>query len=442
MAFPGMLARETSGGLPGGFAIIMSFMQVAILSIGDELVLGQTLDTNSAFLSQQLAERGIMTLFHQTVADDLPVMVRMIQQATEQVDVIIITGGLGPTDDDLTRQALAQAMNVELVLDEDSLHAIDNMFARRGKPTPDMNRVQAYHPVGSEMLPNDCGTAPGIVATLGRATIYVVPGVPSEMKRMWETSIEPQMRKLAATGRFLFTRKINTFGRGESAVAEQLGSLCDRDRNPMIGTTVADGIVSIRVRSEFDAAELAQLHLDQATEQIEQLLGDIVFGHDDQTIQQSLVELLMQQKRTLAVAESCTGGLIGQMLTEVPGASSVILGGWITYANEMKIQQLGVPAEAIAEYGAVSEEVVRAMVQGAQKRSGSDLAIAITGIAGPDGGTDDKPVGTVWVGLADGSDVITSHFIFNGNREVVRDRAAKTACQMLRLRLLGKDGLL
>lgn len=414
-------------------------MQAAILSIGDELVLGQTVDTNSAFLSAQLASRGIMTLLHQTVADDMQAMVDMIDYAARRVELIIISGGLGPTDDDLTRQALAQAMGVELVLDTEQLPLIEVIFTRRGKPMPDRNKIQAYHPVGTTMITNTCGTAPGIIAKHHRATIYVTPGVPSEMKTMWQLSILPEILKLNPAQRFIHTSKVNTFGRGESTVAEELGELFDRTRNPKVGTTVSRGIVSVRIRSEFDTDEQARTELDKTVELVKLAVGPIAYSTQETTIQQVLVQMLIERKLTVATAESCTGGLIAKMLTDIPGSSSAVKGGWVTYANEMKMRELGVPKQMLIDHGAVSQPVAMQMARSARDQADSDLAVSVTGIAGPDGGTAEKPVGTVWMGFADTGGVTARRFLFNGTRDTVRDRTAKMACQMLRIRLLGED---
>ena len=414
-------------------------MQAAILSIGDELVLGQTVDTNSAYLSGQLASRGIMTLLHQTVADDMDAMVDMIDYASRRVELIIISGGLGPTDDDLTRQALARAMGTQLVIDNEQLPLIEAIFTRRGKPMPDRNRIQAYHPAGTTMITNTCGTAPGIVAKLNKATLFVTPGVPSEMKTMWDLSILPEILKLIPSQRFIHTMKVNTFGRGESTIAEELGELFDRTRNPKVGTTVSAGIVSVRIRSEFNTDEKARAELDHTVEAVKAKLGCIVYSTEATTIQEVLVKMLIERNLTVATAESCTGGLIAKFLTDIPGSSSVVKGGWVTYANEMKIRELGVTPQMLSEYGAVSQPVALHMAKSAREQAGSDLAVSVTGIAGPDGGSDEKPVGTVWMGIADGNGVTARRFQFNGTRDTVRDRTAKMACQMLRMRLLGQD---
>jgi nicotinamide-nucleotide amidase len=414
-------------------------MHAIILSIGDELVLGQTVDTNSAWLSARLAGNGIPTLYHHTIADDMPAIVKAIRLASEDADLVIISGGLGPTEDDLTRQALAEAMGVELFEDAASLEQLQRWFAGRGRPMPDRNRVQVLCPRGATMIENTAGTAPGIRAAFGRATFYVTPGVPREMKVMFERSIEPEILASGVMGDrgVILTLKVNTFGAGESTVAEQLGELMDRSRNPKVGTTVANGIVSVRVRSEFPTRDTAQAALDQTVALIHERLGAVVFGTEDDTLQQALVTLLTQHGETVTTAESCTGGMIGEMITDVPGSSAAYVGGWITYSNAQKADRLGVPVAVLEAHGAVSEPVVRAMAEGALERSGATHALAVTGIAGPDGGTADKPVGTIWLGLASTADETQTMLLrLSGDRATIRDRTAKCAMQMLRLRLL------
>jgi nicotinamide-nucleotide amidase len=421
-------------------------MQAVILSIGDELVLGQTVDANSAWLSARLAEQGITTRYHQTLADEQHAIAQAITAAAEHAELVLITGGLGPTSDDLTRQALAEALQSRLVTDPKSLEQIEAFFAARGKTMPERNAVQAQRPEKARAVLNDAGTAPGIEAQLAGATIYAMPGVPREMRRMWQNSLAPAIARnyTDAPARVIRTRKLNTFGLGESDVAERLGNLMQRGGNPTVGTTVSDGIVSVRVRAEFATAEQADQALDQTCAQIEQYLGPILFGRDDDTLQTAVLALLHEQGLTVATAESCTGGLIGAMLTDVPGSSEHYLGGWVTYTNAMKTTELNVPEAMLAEHGAVSEPVVRALAGCALEQSGAHVAVAVSGIAGPGGGSEDKPVGTVWIALAqrNGPDAPTQtqamHFQLPGDRAAVRDRAAKCALQMIRLHLLGE----
>lgn len=420
-------------------------MRAVIISIGDELVLGQTVDTNSAYLSAQLARLGVATQYHQTVADDQAAIAKSIRVAAGSAPLVLISGGLGPTDDDLTRQAMADAMGTDLVLHEPSIEVIRRFFARGGREIPDRNKIQAMHPRGSQVIANSCGTAPGIKAKIGQAMIYVTPGVPIELVAMFEQSILPDLAAKFGNQRSILTCTINTFGAGESSVAEQLGDLARRDRNPLVGTTVSNGFVAVRIRSEFADADEAQRRLEETAERIEHRLGAIVFGRDEQTIQRSLAKLLQQRGASVATAESCTGGLVGKIITDMPGSSDVYAGGWVTYNNRMKVEQLGVDEALIAEHGAVSASVARAMAQGAAGRSGADLAIAVTGIAGPGGGSEEKPVGTVWIAIAwrdpsqrDAFQTDAVLLDLAGDREKIRDRAAKSAIQLLRLHLMGQ----
>lgn len=420
-------------------------MQAIILSIGDELVLGQTVDTNSAHLSSQLARHGIGTRYHQTVADDREAVAQAIRLAIGQVELLIVSGGLGPTEDDLTRHALADALGSPLVLHEPSVEHIRGFFERLGRTMPDRNRIQAMHPRGTSVVPNACGTAPGIHTVVDGTHVYVVPGVPREMVAMYEAAVQPNLDLIEQSRHAILTTKLNTFGLGESDVAERLGCLMDRDRNPKVGTTVSDAFVSVRIRSEFPDATEAQHRLDEMAEQVHRRLGPIVFGRDDESLQQALVSTLIAHGRTVATAESCTGGLVGKMITDVAGSSQIFRGGWVTYSNEMKMAQLGVEQSLLNRHGAVSQPTARAMAAGALARTESDLAVGITGIAGPDGGDEAKPVGMVWVALAyrrlgsgHGVDTDALRLNLGGDRQNVRDRSAKAAVQALRLHVLGQ----
>ena len=418
-------------------------MPAILLSIGDELTLGQTVDTNAAWLAGRLSSLGISCTEHRTVADDLDRIAETIQHCAERVELLLITGGLGPTDDDLTRPALAKAMGVDLVEDPESISHIAAYFQGRGREMPERNRIQATHPQTSTMIENTAGTAPGIHATLGSCEVFVTPGVPREMRAMYERDIEPAIKGMAGNSRTILTAKLNSFGTGESDIAEKLADLCDRNRNPLVGTTVANGYVSVRIRSEHEDNAQAQTILDDTLERVRAKVGPLAFGMDDSQLQQAVIALLIEQRKTVATAESCTGGLIAQMLTDVPGSSAAVIGGWVTYANEMKSEQVGVPMALIEQHGAVSREVVEAMASGALERSGADYALSTSGIAGPGGGTEDKPVGTVWIGLAwregDTTHVGARLAQLVGDRETIRDRSAKCALQLLRLQLMGED---
>jgi nicotinamide-nucleotide amidase len=428
-------------------------MRAIILSIGDELVLGQTVDTNSAWLSQQLAAVGCAVAAHLTVADEQRAIEQAMEESVGRCDVLIVSGGIGPTDDDLTRQALAAVMNVSLEPNETWLAELHKFFEARGRRMPEANRIQAMIPRGAAMIFNHNGTAAGIDATYVSGDqkticrVFVMPGVPKEMKAMFTRDVLPHVKQISG-GAVILSRTLHTFGLGESAVAEKLGDLMRRDRNPSVGTTVTGGVVSLRVNARFDSMDEASRRLRETEDDCRAALGELIYGLDDDTLQGVVAALLVANKKTVATGESCTGGLLAKMLTDVAGSSVYFERGWITYSNRAKEEQLQVEPEVLAEHGAVSEPVVMAMAHWARYQAGAYYGVAISGIAGPTGGTPQKPVGTVCIGLGwrrphepgtVGPDpVVTRTFLFPGDREMIRDRSAKMALTMLRYHLLGK----
>lgn len=424
----------------------------AVLSVGDELMLGQTHDTNARWLSERLFALGLMPRERATVPDERAAIAAALRRLAAAADVVVCTGGLGPTADDLTRAALADAMGDELVEDAASLAAIERWFAGRAAAMPAGNRVQALRPRRGAALPNPNGTAPGVtgvvrVGTGGgaerEADVFCLPGPPREMRPMFEAEVVPRLRVRA--DRVIRTRTLHTYGLGESVLAERLGALMERSRNPLVGTTASEGIVSCRVRAEAATPEEAERLIEQAAAGVEQAAGDYLFGRDAETLAGVVVRELSRRGARVAVAESCTGGLLGAMLTQAPGSSRVFTGGWITYSNEAKMRELGVPASmfGVGAPGAVSAECARAMASGGLARAGTEAFVSVTGIAGPDGGTTEKPVGTVWIALAAGAPAATGaravsaasedvrRFQFRGERELVRQRAAQSALAML-----------
>lgn len=426
---------------------------VIILSIGDELVLGQTVDTNSAWLSSRLSALGLRVVAHLTVADDRLAIAEAVRAAAARCDVLLISGGLGPTEDDLTRQALSDVLGQPLLTNDQALVQLRAFFSRLGRPMPITNEIQAMIPRGVVMIENTCGTAPGIDANYqlpGRSCrIFVMPGVPREMEVMFTRDIVAHLRHLGG-GAAIVSCTLHTFGLGESSVAEKLGNLMDRRRNPSVGTTVSGGVVSLRVNSYFQSPAKAQEELAKTVALCHQVIGDLIYGQDDQTLVGVVAAMLPEQGgsgASLCTAESCTGGLLAKMLTDIPGSSAYFLRGYVTYSNQAKTELLGVPAQMIQRHGAVSEPVADAMARGALASSGANFALSITGIAGPDGGTPDKPVGTVCIGLAFRSrvsrqedvSVCVRTFRFSGDRQGIRQRSANMALAMLRYHLLGKE---
>ena len=412
-------------------------MEAVILSIGTELTFGQTVDTNSAWLSRRLAEAGVPVLMHVTVPDALEPIRDEITRAAGMADLVIVTGGLGPTEDDLTRQALAAAMGVELEFRPIYLEQIRAFFAARRREMPESNRLQAMFPVGSEAVENTCGTAPGIRARCGRATVFVMPGVPREMQVMFERNLLPELTA-GGGGEVILPRTVYTFGAGESHVGTCIADLMQRGRNPLVGTTAQQLVIGVRIHARGQTRAAAQALLDATTEEVKRRLGSLVYGQDDDTLAIAAGRLLKARGQTVSTAESCTGGLLGGSITDVPGSSAYFLGGLVTYANAAKTELLGVSAELLARYGAVSPQVAEAMAVGCRARMHSDYALSVTGIAGPDGGTPQKPVGLVYIGLADAAGCeVTEHRLGEIlTRGEIRDRTCKLALNRLRLKLL------
>jgi len=411
-------------------------MKAEILSIGSEITSGQNLDTNTQWLSLRLAEMGIPVAFHTTIADDFDDNVSAFAIACERAQIVLATGGLGPTQDDLTREVLAKLAGVELVLDPASLSHIQEMFQRRGRVMPERNRVQALFPQGAEPIFNGRGTAPGVWMRHGNALVACMPGVPSEMHGMFEEQIKPRLIAMGVGGGIQVQRKINTFGGGESHVEEKLFDLTRRGHVPEVGITASDATISLRIFARgATLAEVGAL-IAPIERTICERLEKLVFGFDLEELEDVVIRLLAQKHRTLASAESVTGGRIGMKLTRVPDASLWYRGGVIAYDNRIKVEMLGVPQALIDEHGVISAPVVEAMAVGCRTRFHTDLAVSTVGLAGPTQGSSDKPVGLVYVGLASAEGVASTSFSWSGTREEVQSRTAKLALNAVRLALL------
>jgi nicotinamide-nucleotide amidase len=368
------------------------------------------------------------------VGDEIERIVRGLQLASADADLVLITGGLGPTDDDLTRQALAKFLGVELELHEDLLEKMREYFARRHFQMAAKNEIQACLPAGAGALPNNRGTAPGIRAEVGDKMFFAMPGVPPEMKQMFAESVLPRLRKFAG-GQAVVVRKLRCFGAGESTIAQQLGSIMVRGRNPLINCTVHSGVITLHIVATAKDSRAANQMAQKDEESLRETLGELVFGTAEQTLSQVVGEKLARSGKNVAVAESCTGGLLAKLVTDVPGASEYFTRGWVTYNNDAKISELGVPPELIERHGAVSEQVAREMAKGARRKASTDFAIGITGIAGPGGATEQKPAGLVYISVDSDQGCDTKRCIFTHERRFVRLRSAQTALNMLRLKL-------
>jgi len=410
-------------------------MKAEILSIGSELVSGQNLDTNSRWLSQKLSELGIPIVFHTTVGDDLDDNVHAVKAALDRAELVLVTGGLGPTQDDLTREVLAKVADVKLVEDAVSLVHIRTLFQNRNREMPERNRVQALLPEGAEALANPTGTAPGVWLTLGVKHIAAMPGVPSEMTRMFDEQVKPRLLARGLGTGVTLERRIHCFGAGESAIEEKVVDFTKRGHVPEVGITVSDATVTLRIRATAATHAEAEEQIAPVATAIRERLGDFVFGCDDEELHNVAVRLLKENNLTVATAESITAGLLAHRLSSVPGVSVHLHGGVVVYCDDAKCQQLDVPSALIEKYTAVSEPVAIAMAEGVRKKFGTDIGLATTGYAGPDGGTDGTPVGTVYVAVATAKETRVQKFIWGGTRGEIQSRTAKLALNLLRLRL-------
>jgi len=407
--------------------------RACIVSIGNEILSGQTVDTNAAHLSAELLSIGVPVVSSYTVGDDIERIVRALGLASADADVVLVTGGLGATEDDLTRQALAKFLGAELELKNELLERIEKFFAGRNRPMPERNKIQAYIPAGAKALVN-IGTAPGIMAESEGKLFFALPGVPMEAKRMFAESVLPEIERFAC-GQAVVVKKLKCFGAGESTIAEMLGTMMQRGRNPLINCTVSSGIITLHIIATADDKEKAGQMAEKDEKLLQNTLGELVYGMADQSLAEVVGEKLTLQGKTIAVAESCTGGLLAKLLTDIPGSSKYFTYGWITYSNQAKISELGVPADLIQEHGAVSEQVAESMARAARQKAGTDYAIGITGIAGPTGGTEQKPAGLVYIGVDSEYGCDTKRCLFFGNRRFIRLRAAQTVLNILRLKL-------
>ena len=408
--------------------------KACIISVGNELLNGHTVDTNTAYLSGELFSTGIPVVGVYMVGDDISSILRAMNLAAGDADVVLMTGGLGPTDDDITRQVFAKFLGRELEFHEELFGKIEDFFVRRNLKMPEKNRIQAYIPAGAKAIANDFGTAPGIMAGLKDKLFFAMPGVPFEMKKMFKESVLPELVRFGR-GQAVAVKKLKCFGAGESTIAELMGDMMMRGRNPLINCTVSYGVITLHIIAEAEDKAKALKMAEDDERRLRGILGELIYGTGEQSLGEVVGQELARQHKTIATAESCTGGLLAKLITDIPGASRYFLQGLVTYNNAAKTKELGVSAELIEKYGAVSEEVSASMAGGMRKTAGTDFAIGITGIAGPDGGSEEKPVGLVYISVDCGRGCETRRFIFSGDREFIRFRAAQTALNMVRLRL-------
>jgi nicotinamide-nucleotide amidase len=406
-----------------------------IIAIGSELLTPSRTDTNSLWLTDQLNRIGIEVKLKTVVGDDDARLEEAIKDALRRSRVVITTGGLGPTEDDITRKIAARAMSRRLQLDEKVLEHIRSMFMRWGRQMPEINARQAMIIEGAEVLDNPNGSAPGMYVEHEGRSVVLLPGPPREMKPMFETHIKPRLALKAGDVRVV-RRMLRVSGLGESAVDEKIAPVYRQYTNPQTTILFNRSEIEIHLTAQGKTEQEAELLLDGLAGQIEERLGDAIFAFRGETMEEVVGLRLAVNGFTLATAESCTGGLIAERITEVPGSSVYFREGVVTYSNESKVRLLGVPFDLIAEYGAVSAPVAEAMAEGVRLRADADFGISVTGIAGPDGGSEEKPVGLVFIALSDDAHTEHRKLLLPGDRQLIRWRASQAALDLLRRRLI------
>lgn len=375
-------------------------MKTAILSVGTEILFGQIVNTNTVYLSQQMNMLGFDVMYHYTVGDNPKRVEEMIDLAFQDCDLILTTGGLGPTQDDLTKEVACKALDDTLVMMDDVLEEITKYFKTLGREMTENNKKQAIMPSRATVFHNDAGTAPGFALEKDGKYIICMPGPPREMKRMFQKSVVPFLQSMIDGA--LYYRQIRFFGIGESMLETQLLDLIDNQTDPTLATYAKEGECSLRIASKRATEEEAEHAVDEMLEKVKERVGHYIYSCDDEELAQVVADRLMEQGLTLSSAESCTGGMFASTMTDIPGISQCFDRGLVTYSNQAKMEELGVSAGTLEKFGAVSEETALEMVEGLKRVSGSDVCISVTGIAGPGGGSEEKPVGLVYIGFSYG----------------------------------------
>lgn len=412
-------------------------MVAEIIAVGTELLLGQIVDTNSVYISRKLAEIGVEVYFKSCVGDNRRRFEAVLRLALSRSDLVIVTGGLGPTEDDITASSVASVLGRQLVCSEAVASDIERYFARTGRKPAANNLKQAMVMADSIVIRNEVGTAPGQIVKDRDKTVVLLPGVPLEMTWMMETSVIPHLKAEGLAGdQVISSRVLRVAGIGESSLVSEIADILDCQTNPTIAPLAVDGLVDLRITAKASGEALALEMIDSIAATIRDRMGVLVYGEDGEGLAAVVGSLLAERGLTVALAESCTGGLLGKMMTDVQGSSRYFLGGVVTYSNESKAKLLRVPDEVLREHGAVSRQTAVAMSLGVRELMGSSVSVSVTGVAGPGGGSAMKPVGLVYVAVACNSALSVARFMFSGNREQVRRRTSVAALNLLRRVLL------
>ena len=405
-------------------------MKTAILSVGTEILFGQIVNTNTVYLSQQMNMLGFDVMYHYTVGDNPKRVEEMIDLAFQDCDLILTTGGLGPTQDDLTKEVACKALDDTLVMMDDVLEEITKYFKTLGREMTENNKKQAIMPSRATVFHNDAGTAPGFALEKDGKYIICMPGPPREMKRMFQKSVVPFLQSMIDGA--LYYRQIRFFGIGESMLETQLLDLIDNQTDPTLATYAKEGECSLRIASKRATEEEAEHAVDEMLEMVKERVGHYIYSCDDEELAQVVADRLMEQGLTLSSAESCTGGMIAARIINVPGVSECYKAGLVTYSNKAKRKFLGVRKSTLDKYGAVSSKTASEMAKGAALLMKSDVAVAVTGIAGPDGGTEEKPVGLVYLGCSIKGEVTVKEYHFSGTRSQIREATTSAALILMR----------
>ena len=409
-------------------------LNAEIIAIGSEMLTPFRVDTNSLWLTERLNSLGIDVKLKTVVGDDESRLEEAIRDALRRSEIIISTGGLGPTEDDITRKIFARVLKRHLVLNDEILERLRTRFARRNMPMPEINSRQALVMEGAEILANRNGTAPGMMIQEGKCTVVMLPGPPREMRPMFDEAIAPVLKERVGD-LVILRRKFSIFGLTESRTDELASPVYLKFKNPVTTILFKDGQIELHLTAQARKSADAEKLLDELGGQLDEVLGEYIFSRRDETLEEVVGDLLRARGYTISTAESCTGGLVAGKITEVPGSSDYFLEGVVSYSNESKIRILGVPEAMIIEHGAVSEPVAKAMAEGVRKLANSTYGIGITGIAGPGGGTEEKPVGLVYIALADDTQTTVRKLIFPGDRQFIRTLAVNSALDLVRRRI-------
>lgn len=410
-------------------------MKAEILCVGTELLLGDIINTNAQYLAKRLANLGIDVYHQSVVGDNTKRLKEELKESFNRADIVITTGGLGPTPDDLTKETGAEFFNKKMLLDEESLEKLNSYFLKNGKEKLKGNNIkQAYFPEDAVIFANDHGTAPGCGLDVNGKILIILPGPPSEMKFMFENSVVPFLKKYSNS--VLESKVLRVTGIGEGVLAEEIKDLIDSNTNPTIATYAKEWEVTLRITAKSDTKEAALKLIKPMKNELYKRFGDNIYGEDDTSIEAVIANLLIKKDLTIATAESCTGGLIASKLINYPGVSSVFMEGAVTYSNAAKMRRLGVKPETLDKFGAVSKETAHEMAEGIAKTSGTNIGLSTTGVAGPGGGTPQKPVGLVYIGLYINGKVIVKKLESSGTRDKIRNRATMYALDLLRRELL------